>query len=106
MKKYLIDGEVYEESDFREELESAISDYVDENYDDLLDEIYDEVKIGYCTFYASEILKNCDPITYRCGIDDFVNSELEDALSDLESGFVNIGGRQFLIEEDDEEEAE
>jgi hypothetical protein len=52
-------------SEFEKDLE------IKESYDQLLDEIYPDVKIGYSTFTASEILFNCDPIAYRVGLSDY-----------------------------------
>ncbi|MCT7478222.1 gas vesicle protein GvpG, partial [Escherichia coli] len=42
-------------------------DKYDENYDDWLDEIYGEIMIGNISFLPSRILKELDPIAYRCG---------------------------------------
>ena len=52
-------------SQFEKDLE------IKEAYDQLLDEIYPDVKIGYSTFTASEILFCCDPIAYRVGLSDY-----------------------------------
>jgi len=52
-------------SEFEKDLE------IKESYNQLLDEIYPDVKIGYSTFTASEILFNCDPIAYRVGLSDY-----------------------------------
>lgn len=46
-------------------------------YDELLDDCYPVYKIGDLTFYPSQILKECDPIAYRCGLSDF-ESTLEE----------------------------
>lgn len=32
------------------------------------------VKIGRLEFYPSRILRECDPIAYRCGLNDYENS--------------------------------
>jgi hypothetical protein len=45
-----------------------------DQYDRLLDDMYPEVKIGYSTFTASEILFCCDPIAYKEGFADFLDS--------------------------------
>lgn len=49
------------------------SEQVDErDYDEWLDEIYEPYEI--CgTFYASDVLKNCDPIMYETGKSDYAN---------------------------------
>ena len=61
-------------SDFEKDLE------IKESFDAMLDECYPEVKIGYSTFTASEILFNCDPVAYRIGL-----SEHEDYLAEMEN---------------------
>jgi len=64
----------------------AMSDYeIEEAYKEMLDECHEPVKIGFGEYYASDILKNCDPIAYRIGL-----SEYED----------------YLAEEEEEEEEE
>jgi hypothetical protein len=50
-----------------------------EGYDALLNECYPEIKIGYSTFTASEILFNCDPVMYQQGLLDY-----EDGLMTME----------------------
>ncbi len=44
---------------------------IKEGYDALLNECYPDVKIGYATFTASEILFNCDPVMYHQGLLDY-----------------------------------
>lgn len=55
-------------TDFEKQLE------IKEAYDALLDDIYPDVKIGYSTFTASEILACCDPIAYKEGLLDYEDS--------------------------------
>jgi hypothetical protein len=47
-------------------------------YDDLLNE-QGSFFIGDLEFLPSDILKNCDPIAYRCGLADFESYMLENA---------------------------
>lgn len=49
-----------------------------ERYDEWLDEIYPEVEMGHSVFQPSEILKELEPITYRVGFSDFLDSMTED----------------------------
>ena len=54
-------------------------DKYDENYDEWLDEIYCEIMIGNISFLPSRILKELDPIAYRCGCSDYIDSlDIED----------------------------
>lgn len=48
------------------------------NYDAFLDECYPVVTLGYSEFYPSDIIKNCDPIAYRVGFADYVDSLAEE----------------------------
>ena len=47
-------------------------------YDDMLDECYPVYDMGCMEYYASTILKECDPVAYRVGFSDFANSLAED----------------------------
>jgi hypothetical protein len=59
--------------------EMIMEDYeIEESFKEMLDDCYPVVKIGYSEFYASDILKNCDPIAYRIGL-----SEHEDYLAEM-----------------------
>jgi len=52
-------------------------DYIDE-YDDMLDELGD-VTIGTLSYSASRVLEEIDPVAYRCGLTDYVDSiDLDD----------------------------
>ena len=108
MERFLIDGIEVDKNEFDAELEEAVRNEVEMSYDEILDESYEAVKIGRCTFNASDILKKLDPIAYNCGIDDYVSAQLEDYSYELERyGSVNIDNFEFeIIEEENEEEAE
>ena len=71
MIKFLFNGEEFET---REEAEDYIyDDYACELYDDYLDE-QGEINICGLTYSPSEVLKEVDPIAYRCGYNDFCDS--------------------------------
>lgn len=58
----------------------AMSDYeIEEQYKEMLDDAYGIIKIGYSEFYASDVLRECDPIAYRIGL-----SEYEDQIREEE----------------------
>ena len=62
-----------------------------EEYKDFLDEIYPEVTIGYGTYSASSIVENCDPITFKIGMDEYFDSRAEDLRdSELEELQANL----------------
>lgn len=47
---------------------------LEQQYCDMLDEVYPPYLIGSSEFYASTILKECDPIMYKEGLADFIDS--------------------------------
>ena len=85
----------------QEQIELDPDDYEDQ-FDESLDESIPEIEIGCLTYSPSHVLKNVDPVAYRCGLNDFVDQfdvtetdeykelqeqidSLADAISDLES---------------------
>lgn len=106
MTKYLIDDELTNEKDFFERLEEEVNEYVEDNYDDILDECYPSYKAFDMEFYPSQILKECDPVAYHCGISDEQSYRLEEAKDELWDGDFTINGYTFRMEEEDEEEEE
>jgi len=83
-------------------------DYID-SYEYMLDECYGE----FMGMYASHILKNCDPIAYRCGLNDYVYGidksespdykEIETDMEEIEGAIQDIEDRIEEIEEEIEE---
>lgn len=62
---------------------------VEEMYDDMLDGCYGPVHIGTLEYSASYVLEEVDPIAYRCGMVDYMDS--------LE--LVEIDGEYYLPED-------
>lgn len=105
MKKYLINEKQVSKDVFESELETAITEFVEENYDELLDDCNDPYKIGTLTFYPSQILSECDPIAYRCGISDEISNQMEEAEYELDNyGIYEFNKFTFEITEEDEED--
>ena len=59
-------------------METYTEEYLQESFDVALDDIYGSFKIGSHTFFASDILKSCDPIAYRCDLLDYENTFFAD----------------------------
>ena len=49
-------------------------------YDQMIDDCSEEVKIGNITFSPSRVLKELDPIAYRCGLGDYLDSLAQDGV--------------------------
>jgi len=52
-----------------------------ERYDDMLDEL-STVEIGSLTYQGSRVLREVDPIAYRVGFSDWLDSELGETITD------------------------
>lgn len=50
-------------------------------YEDMLDEVHGDVELGDLVYSPSAVLKAVDPIAYRCGFTDFVDSLEEDEIT-------------------------
>ena len=49
-----------------------------EMYDEMIDDCYGDIKILGLAYRHSDVLKDFDPITYRCGFSDYTASLEED----------------------------
>ncbi len=56
-----------------------------DRYDDFIDECYPTVEIMGMTYPASRTLKEVDPIAYRVGFNDWIDSELGETLEEWEN---------------------
>jgi predicted RNA-binding Zn-ribbon protein involved in translation (DUF1610 family) len=65
------------------EVECEKIEFEDNQYDEMLDDCHPIVTIGSSTFYPSTILKECDPICYEMGKDEYFDGNAEEK---LESG--------------------
>jgi cell division septum initiation protein DivIVA len=59
-------------------------EYSEDEYDELLDDCYPDYNIGYMTYTASQILQECDPIAYRIGLGEALDSTLESVEHELD----------------------
>lgn len=93
------------------EMDSFEIEVSDSDYDESLDS---EGAVNVCgmEFYPSDILKNCDPIAYRCGKNDYADSldkEDQEEYKDLESELEDLENELEDLEaelEEAEKEAE
>lgn len=106
MRKYFIDGKEVDEDEFDRELYDAVECDCEDEYFDVLNDCYESVEIAGITFDPADILKQLDPIAYRCGLRDYLDSRFTDIKYDLESGdTATYNATDFeIVEKDDEED--
>ena len=47
-------------------------------YDNMIDECSEPVRIGSLTYTPSDVLRTVDPVAYRCGFNDWLDSQCQD----------------------------
>jgi hypothetical protein len=67
-------------SEFAEEREPLAEWEAMKLYDDMLDECCEPYNLNGMTYYASDILKECDPIAYRVGFADYADSLAQEGM--------------------------
>lgn len=87
------------------EIDMSESEYVDH-----LNECYGDVYLCGGTYGAGDLLKDADPVAFRCGKSEHesqIQSELEDQLNREDSADIDfIDGEEWELSEDDEEESD
>jgi len=78
-------------NDFKDEV-TAIQD-LDERYDHFLDDVYETVNIAGHEYCTSKALEEIDPTAYRCGFDDWLDSECQN------NAMVEIDGDHYDYDE-------
>ena len=109
-KKAEIDAKQKEIATFEPNEDEAENAYVE-----FLDECHGEVTIGYLSWPASKILKEMDPIAFRCGLNDWLDSvlseyperfesytELQEELEELENELSDLESELEELEETEE----
>lgn len=83
--------------------EIGITEYSDnqmeQRYIEMIDEVYGEVEIAGYKYPTSKALADVDPTAFRCGFADFISSEFD-------NGIIEVQGRYFDGNELDEYESE
>lgn len=59
-------------------METYTQEYLEESFDVALDDLYGYFTVGTMSFYASDILKSCDPIAYREELLNYENTFFSD----------------------------
>lgn len=83
-------------------------DVTDGEYVDYLDEIYGDVEVCGQTFGSGDLLRDADPVAFRCGKSDYeseIQSELESQLCGGDSADIEfIDGDEWELSDGEEDE--
>ena len=60
----------------------------EEQFEEMLNECYEPVKVGCCEWDASYVMKELDPVAFRCGVSDYLADDDQ---------FVEVGGEYYQV---------
>ncbi len=69
----------------------------EEAYEELLNECYEPVKVGYCQWEAGYVMRQLDPVAFRCGIADYFADTGQ--FAEIDSQYYNISDIENMIDE-------
>ena len=82
--KYYIKNYTDQAFDSEMDVETWLTDNLEEEFDDNLDQMNGEIEINGAVYSASYILKNIDPIKYRCDYADYVDCVMTYEIEEVE----------------------
>lgn len=96
-----------EKNELLDPKEIEVETITEEQYDEMLDEQGD-IHIGSLTYSPSQVLKEVDPIAYRCGFSDVQEYETRYVCPICEEEHEDFDEAKFCcqVEEEEEEEEE
>ncbi len=60
----------------------------EEQFEELLNECHEPVKVGCCEWDAGHVMKELDPVAFRCGVSDMLADDDQ---------FVEVGGDYYRV---------
>ena len=72
----------------------------EEMFAEMLDECYPQVTVGNCTFSPSAVMAECDPVAFRIGVSENLDSLREDCqLYELNGDYYNITDIEDMLDD-------
>jgi len=69
-------------------------------FEDMLDECYEEVKLGSLSWYPSYVMKQLDPIAFRCGVSEYIDGLVSDGeYFEYDGGYYDFVDIENMIDE-------
>ena len=69
----------------------------EEAYEELLNECHEPVKVGCCQWEAGYVMKELDPIAFRCGVADYFADD--EQFMEVDGQYYNICDIENMIDE-------
>jgi hypothetical protein len=72
----------------------------EELFEEMLDECYEEVKLGNLSWYPSHVMKNLDPIAFRCGVSEYIDGLVSDGeYFEYDGGYYDFVDIENMLDE-------
>ena len=69
----------------------------EEQFEEMLNECYEPVKVGFCEWDAGHVMKELDPVSFRCGVSDYLADE--EQFVEVDGEYFNISDIENMIDE-------
>ncbi len=69
----------------------------EEQFEELLSETCETVKIGSCEYDPGYVLRNIDPIAFRCGVADML--AVDEQYAEVDGEYYHVFGIENMVEE-------
>ncbi len=69
----------------------------EEQFENMLDQCYDTVKVGCCEWDAGYVMKELDPVGFRCGVSDYLADD--EQFVEVDSEYYQVSDIENMIEE-------
>ncbi len=69
----------------------------EEQFEEMLNECHESVKVGCCEWDAGYVMKELDPVAFRCGVSDYLADD--DQFVEIDGEYYNISDIENMIDE-------
>ena len=69
----------------------------EQEYEDLLNECYELVKVGCCEWDAGHVMKELDPVAFRCGVADML--AVDEQYAEVDGEYYHVFGIEKMVED-------
>ncbi len=69
----------------------------EDNFEEMLNECYDTVKVGCCQWEAGYVMKELDPVAFRCGVSDYFAND--DQFIEVDGEYYGVSDIENMVDE-------
>ena len=69
----------------------------EDEFEEMLNECYDTVKVGCCQWEAGYVMKELDPVAFRCGVSDYFAND--DRFVEVDGEYYGVSDIEDMVDE-------